>query len=206
MQFPAFSACRAASTPTRPTAAGNAQHDHLQRRNHPGRRHTDLGLQHDLTPISKAPSPATIHGMRGRSSGPPLRLRLHTTSQLTPWCEAVGRCGTSSIPKILTAKIRAMSRNSSAVAIPPPPNRDWKLPSRGMRGHALPHHRANRPSSHLCRRLFYYIGKSLTGPTPQVLEFPIFTTVCLLSSSITVLFAAHALQRGRVRSFGAGRR
>src|SRR6202051_3471488 len=33
----------------------------------------------------------------------------------------------------------------------------------------------------------FYIGKSLTGPTPsQVLELPIWATICLLSSSITV--------------------
>jgi cytochrome c oxidase subunit 3 len=42
----------------------------------------------------------------------------------------------------------------------------------------------------------YYIGKSLTGPTPHdVLKLPIFTTVCLLSSSLTVHFAVAALYR-----------
>jgi len=47
----------------------------------------------------------------------------------------------------------------------------------------------------------YYIGKSLTGPTPaQVLELPIFGTVCLLSSSITVHFAVSALRHGKMRS------
>jgi len=47
----------------------------------------------------------------------------------------------------------------------------------------------------------YYIGKSLSGPTPaQVLELPIFGTVCLLSSSITVHFAVSALRKGKMRS------
>lgn len=42
----------------------------------------------------------------------------------------------------------------------------------------------------------YYLGKSLSGPTPkQVLELPIFNTVCLLSSSITVHLSVGGLQR-----------
>jgi cytochrome c oxidase subunit 3 len=42
----------------------------------------------------------------------------------------------------------------------------------------------------------YYIGKSLTGPYPrQVLELPIFNTVCLLSSSFTIWIAERALKR-----------
>ncbi len=48
----------------------------------------------------------------------------------------------------------------------------------------------------------YYIGKSLTGPQPrQVLELPIFNTVCLLSSSFTIWIAERALKRGAMRSF-----
>ncbi len=42
----------------------------------------------------------------------------------------------------------------------------------------------------------FYIGKSLSGPTPaQVLELPIFGTICLLSSSFTVHMAVVALRR-----------
>src|ERR1035441_2567716 len=45
----------------------------------------------------------------------------------------------------------------------------------------------------------FYIGKSLSGPTPaQVLELPIVGTVCLLSSSITVHFAVAALRKGKL--------
>jgi cytochrome c oxidase subunit 3/cytochrome o ubiquinol oxidase subunit 3 len=33
----------------------------------------------------------------------------------------------------------------------------------------------------------FYIGKSLSGPQPQqVLHVPVFLTVCLLSSSLTI--------------------
>jgi len=49
----------------------------------------------------------------------------------------------------------------------------------------------------------YYIGKSLTGPMPrEALEVPIFFTICLLSSSITIHLAVKALRRADVRSFG----
>jgi len=46
----------------------------------------------------------------------------------------------------------------------------------------------------------YYLGKSLSGPTPaQVLELPILGTICLLSSSLTVHAAVTALRKGAVR-------
>ena len=49
----------------------------------------------------------------------------------------------------------------------------------------------------------FYIGKSLTGPTPKdVLSAPIFYTICLLSSSLTIHLAAHTLRSGNVRRFG----
>jgi cytochrome c oxidase subunit III len=48
----------------------------------------------------------------------------------------------------------------------------------------------------------FYIGKSLTGPTPsQVLELPIWPTICLLSSSITVTVAERALKAERLSTF-----
>ena len=48
----------------------------------------------------------------------------------------------------------------------------------------------------------FYIGKSLTGPTPrEVLEIPIFYTVCLLSSSLTIHYAGKSLQRGNRGAF-----
>ena len=48
----------------------------------------------------------------------------------------------------------------------------------------------------------FYVGKSLNGPTPRdVLEIPIFYTICLLSSSLTIHFAGKFLQRGRSMAF-----
>jgi cytochrome c oxidase subunit 3 len=48
----------------------------------------------------------------------------------------------------------------------------------------------------------YNIGKSLYGPTPQVLSVPIFNTVCLLSSSLTILLAERAIEHGKIKRFG----
>ena len=49
----------------------------------------------------------------------------------------------------------------------------------------------------------FYIGKSLTGPYPKdCLSMPIINTICLLSSSITIVLAVRALEAGSIRSFG----
>src|SRR5215472_1696179 len=48
----------------------------------------------------------------------------------------------------------------------------------------------------------FYVGKSLTGPTPrEVLETPIFYTICLLSSSFTIHYAGKFLERGKRGAF-----
>jgi len=48
----------------------------------------------------------------------------------------------------------------------------------------------------------FYLGKSVSGPTPrEVLETPIFYTICLLSSSLTIHLAAKSLARDRVGGF-----
>jgi cytochrome c oxidase subunit III len=48
----------------------------------------------------------------------------------------------------------------------------------------------------------FYLGKSLTGPTPRdVLETPLFYTACLLSSSVTIHVAGKGLERHRQNTF-----
>src|ERR1700732_2790548 len=48
----------------------------------------------------------------------------------------------------------------------------------------------------------FYVGKSLTGPTPRdVLHAPIFFTICLLSSSLTIHLAVKSLKRAKVSGF-----
>ena len=49
----------------------------------------------------------------------------------------------------------------------------------------------------------FYIGKSLSGPTPRdVLTLPIFSTICLLSSSLTIHLAGRALRNAGILRFG----
>jgi cytochrome c oxidase subunit 3/cytochrome o ubiquinol oxidase subunit 3 len=48
----------------------------------------------------------------------------------------------------------------------------------------------------------YYIGKSLNGPFPKdVLSMPIIASVCLLSSSGTIVMSEHAFKKGDDRKF-----
>jgi cytochrome c oxidase subunit III len=48
----------------------------------------------------------------------------------------------------------------------------------------------------------FYLGKSLRGPTPkEVLHLPVFLTVCLLSSSITIHLALAALRKAKIGAF-----
>ena len=49
----------------------------------------------------------------------------------------------------------------------------------------------------------FYIGKSQTGPQPiHVLHVPIFYTVCLLTSSLTIHVAVRRLAEGETAAFG----
>jgi cytochrome c oxidase subunit 3 len=48
----------------------------------------------------------------------------------------------------------------------------------------------------------FYLGKSLIGPFPKdVLSPPILNTICLLSSSITIVLAIRSLRAGAIRTF-----
>jgi cytochrome c oxidase subunit 3 len=88
---------------------------------------------------------------------------------------------------------------TSAVPVSPNPEAEWVLPSRGIVGMwCLISAEAAIFLIFVVAYLFY-IGKSLSGPTPsQVLELPIFGTICLLSSSITVHAAVSSLRKGNV--------
>jgi len=49
----------------------------------------------------------------------------------------------------------------------------------------------------------FYVGKSLSGPLPRdVLEVPALNTICLLSSSLTIVAAIRSLRRGSRYAFG----
>ena len=81
-------------------------------------------------------------------------------------------------------------------------HRPWILPSRGrVAMYCLIAAEAAIFTIFVVAYIFY-IGKSADGPQPKdVLHVPIFYTICLLSSSLTIHFAVKSLQRGKVRSF-----
>jgi len=78
----------------------------------------------------------------------------------------------------------------------------WKLPYRGRIGMACLIIAESAIFTIFVVAYLYYVGKSLSGPTPrEVLETPIFYTICLLSSSLTIHSAAKLLERGRRGAF-----
>ncbi len=80
---------------------------------------------------------------------------------------------------------------------------NWRLPSRGRVAMLSLIVGESAIFTIFVVAYIYYIGRSLSGPTPQVLDVPIINTICLLSSSLTIWMAEHAIERGRMRVFGA---
>src|SRR5215469_8341184 len=79
---------------------------------------------------------------------------------------------------------------------------EWTLPDRGRVGVICLIVTEFTLFSIFLAAYVFYIGKSLSGPTPsQVLELPIWATICLLSSSITVGIAERALKANRMQQF-----
>src|SRR5579862_9474382 len=94
---------------------------------------------------------------------------------------------------------------SAAPATINAPATDWKLtmPYKGKVGVLALILTESAFFSIFVAAYIFYIGKSLTGPYPKdVLSMPIFNTICLLSSSITIVLAVRALRAGSIRSFG----
>jgi cytochrome c oxidase subunit III len=80
---------------------------------------------------------------------------------------------------------------------------EWVLPSRGRVGMFSLIAAESTIFTIFVVAYIFYIGKSVSGPTPQdVLELPIFSTICLLSSSLTIHLAVRALRREKVVAFG----
>jgi len=79
---------------------------------------------------------------------------------------------------------------------------EWKLPYRGKVGMASLIIAESSIFTIFVVAYLFYLGKSLSGPTPRdVLETPIFFTVCLLSSSLTIHLAGRELERGHGVTF-----
>src|ERR1700677_2795906 len=91
---------------------------------------------------------------------------------------------------------------SAATTSFPNPATEWNLPSRGKVAMAGLIIAELAIFTIFVVAYLFYLGKSFTGPTPQeVLETPIFYTICLLSSSLTIHLAAKFLARGITFAF-----
>ena len=78
----------------------------------------------------------------------------------------------------------------------------WTLPDRGIVGMASFIIAEAAIFTIFVVAYLFYLGKSLTGPTPrEVLEVPVFSTICLLSSSVTIHLAAKRLERNESNTF-----
>ncbi|MGD0956899.1 MAG: cytochrome c oxidase subunit 3 [Candidatus Acidiferrales bacterium] len=93
---------------------------------------------------------------------------------------------------------------SAIPAAMPASETPWKLPSRGKVGMLSLIVAESAIFTIFIVAYIFYIGKSLDGPTPrQILTVPIFTTICLLSSSLTMHWAVAALRKSKTGTFRA---
>jgi cytochrome c oxidase subunit 3 len=80
---------------------------------------------------------------------------------------------------------------------------EWVLPSRGRVGMFSLIAAESAIFTIFVVAYIFYLGKSVSGPTPgDVLELPIFSTICLLSSSLTIHLAVRALRQAKMGAFG----
>jgi cytochrome c oxidase subunit III len=78
----------------------------------------------------------------------------------------------------------------------------WTLPDRGVVGMASFIIAESAIFTIFVVAYLFYLGKSSSGPTPRdVLEVPIFYTICLLSSSVTIHLAGKRLERNESKPF-----
>jgi cytochrome c oxidase subunit 3/cytochrome o ubiquinol oxidase subunit 3 len=78
----------------------------------------------------------------------------------------------------------------------------WTLPDRGVVGMVSFIIAESAIFTIFVVAYLFYLGKSPTGPTPRdVLEVPIFYSMCLLSSSLTIHLAGKSLERNESAIF-----
>jgi cytochrome c oxidase subunit 3/cytochrome o ubiquinol oxidase subunit 3 len=78
----------------------------------------------------------------------------------------------------------------------------WRLPSRGVVGMAGLIIAESAIFTIVITAYLYYIGRDVSGPTPrEVLEIPVFGTICLLSSSGFIMLAERAIEHGKMAAF-----
>lgn len=80
--------------------------------------------------------------------------------------------------------------------------RQWTLPDRGAVGVIFLIITETALFAIFVSAYLIYIGKSLNGPYPKdVLNIPVIATICLLSSSLTIVLAEHALKKNELARF-----
>jgi cytochrome c oxidase subunit III len=85
---------------------------------------------------------------------------------------------------------------------PPPVPAPWTLPDKGKVGMLCLIVTESSFFAIFVVAYLYYIGKSLSGPYPaDVLDLPILGSICLLSSSVTIMLAIRALRAGKTSGF-----
>jgi len=98
-----------------------------------------------------------------------------------------------------------MMETTSTIPVSAQSEPPWVLPYRGIVGMACLIMAESAIFLIFVVAYIYYIGRSLSGPTPaQVLELPILSTICLLSSSFTIHYAVGALRKDNVRGCTLG--
>ena len=92
-----------------------------------------------------------------------------------------------------------------AAAVVPParhPSESWKLPDRGVVGMLCLIVAEAAIFTIFVVAYLFYLGKNLSGPEPRdLLEVPIFISICLWASSGTVELAVRALRQGKTGAF-----
>src|SRR5713226_3250213 len=91
---------------------------------------------------------------------------------------------------------------SAPPAVTSDANITWELPSRGRVGMYCLISAESAIFTIFVVAYLFYLGKNLTGPVPKdILHAPVFFTVCLLSSSLTIQFAVKSLKSAKVGAF-----
>jgi len=77
----------------------------------------------------------------------------------------------------------------------------WGLPSRGKVGMISLIIAESAIFAIFVAAYIFYIGKSLSGPTPQILQIPILASICLWLSSVTMHWSVVALHKNKKSTF-----
>jgi cytochrome c oxidase subunit 3/cytochrome o ubiquinol oxidase subunit 3 len=95
-----------------------------------------------------------------------------------------------------------VSMTETGVSNPPAEPVEWRLPPRGVVAVVCLLVTETALFAIFVVAYLFYIGKSLSGPYPsEVLETPVIATICLLSSSLTIVLAERAFERANSGGF-----